>query len=131
MLMEWNLIAKILVGFFFFYYGVSNTFQRKTIIEMMLQKKIPFASAVFYLGVITQTICGMLIMCNQFLELSVSLLIVFDIVAVFVFPRFWTFEGELRRLNQIIFISNLTIVIGALILVADSNPLLFIIGFLS
>ena len=131
MLMEWNLIAKILVGFFFFYYGVSNTFQRKTIIEMMLQKKIPFASAVFYLGVITQTICGMLIMCNQFLELSVSLLIVFDIVAVFVFHRFWTFEGELRRLNQIIFISNLTIVIGALILVADSNPLLFIIGFLS
>jgi putative oxidoreductase len=131
MSLEWNLLAKMLVGFFFVYFGVSNSLQRKTIIEIMNQKKIPCASWLFYLGVFTQTICGMLIMFNQFLDISASILIIFDITAVFIFHRFWTFEGELRRLNQIIFITNLSVVIGALILVADSNPLLFIIGLIS
>lgn len=96
-----------------------------------MNQKIPCASWLFYLGVFTQTICGMLIMFNQFLDISASILIIFDITAVFIFHRFWTFEGELRRLNQIIFITNLSVVIGALILVADSNPLLFIIGLIS
>jgi putative oxidoreductase len=131
MSLELNLLAKMLIGFFFVYYGFSNCLQRKSIIDIMRQKKIPCASWVFYLGVITQTICGMLIMLNQFLDISASILIIFDIAAVFIFHRFWTFEGEIRRLNQIIFVSNLSVVIGALILVADSNPLLFIIGLIS
>jgi hypothetical protein len=40
MSLEWNLLAKMLVGFFFVYFGVSNSLQRKTIIEIMNQKKI-------------------------------------------------------------------------------------------
>ena len=131
MSLEWNVFAKMLIGFFFVYYGISNYLQRKNIIDMMIQKKIPCASCLFYLGIFTQTICGTLIMMNQELALAAIILIIFDIVAVFTFHRFWTFEGELRRLNQIIFISNLSIVIGALILVSDSNPLLFLIGLIS
>jgi putative oxidoreductase len=127
---EWNLIAKMLIGFFFVFFGVSNILQRKNIIELMQQKNIPFASLVFYLGCFTESVCGLLIMSNQFLEISASILIIFVITAVFIFHRFWTFEGELRRLNQIIFISNLSVVLGALILVANSHPFLFLIGFL-
>ena len=131
MFLDWNLLAKMLIGFFFVYYGVSNSLQRKGIIELMVQKKIPCASFAFYLGVLTQTICGMLIMLNQYLDVAASILIVFDIVAVLMFHHFWTFEGEIRRLNQIIFTSNLSVVIGALIFVADSNPLLFILRVIS
>ena len=121
-------IAHFLIGFFFIYFGFSNFQQRTIIIEIMSKKSVPFASLVFYLGILTQTLCGLLIILNTMVLFAAIILIIFDIVAVLLFHQFWTLEGELRRLNLIIFITNLTIVLGALIILIDPVQLLLIIG---
>ena len=121
-------IAHFLIGFFFIYFGFSNFLQRTTIIHVMSEKGIPLASLVFYLGIITQTLCGVLIIVNTMVLFAAIILIVFDIVAVLLFHQFWQLDGELRRLNLIIFITNLTVVLGSLIILIDPVQLLLIIG---
>lgn len=121
-------IAHFLIGFFFIYFGFSNFLQRTTIIDVMSEKGIPLASLVFYLGIITETLCGVLIIVNTMVLFAAIILIVFDIVAVLLFHQFWQYDGELRRLNLIIFITNLTVVLGSLIILIDPVQLLLIIG---
>ncbi len=121
-------IAHFLIGFFFIYFGFSNFQQRTAIIDVMSEKGVPLAGLVFYLGIITQTLCGLLIIINTLVLFAASILILFDIVAVLLFHQFWKLEGELRRLNLIIFITNLTVVLGALIILIDPVQLLLIIG---
>lgn len=120
-------IAHFLIGFFFIYFGFSNFQQRTIIIEIMSKKSVPFASLVFYLGILTQTLCGLLIILNTMVLFAAIILIIFDIVAVLLFHQFWTLEGELRRLNLIIFITNLTVVLGTLLILIDPAQLLLII----
>jgi len=93
----------------------------------MSKKSVPFASLVFYLGILTQTLCGLLIILNTMVLFAAIILIIFDIVAVLLFHQFWTLEGELRRLNLIIFITNLTVVLGTLLILIDPAQLLLII----
>ena len=109
------MISRFLIAFFFLVFGVLNVLSRQSIISAMHEKKIPFAPFVFYSGVFYQVFFSIAILCNFYTSVSALALILFDVIAIFIFHPFWTMQGELRRLNQIIFITNSTIVIGALL----------------
>jgi uncharacterized membrane protein YphA (DoxX/SURF4 family) len=109
-------LGRILVGFLFFFFGVWNILHRKSILEFMQQKNIPLAFPFLILGLAWQTLFGFYIVIGLWVQLSALMLIPFTIVSVFIFHAFWNFEGEIRRLNMILFIANLTGSLGGLIL---------------
>ena len=113
------MLARCLIAAFFMIFGVLNFQSRQSIIEVMRKKHIPFAAFVFYFGVMYQLILGVAIMINMYTSFAALGLLIFDVIAIFIFHPFWKMTGEIRRLNQIIFISNSTIVIGALLLLVD------------
>lgn len=109
------MIGCMLVGFFFLFFGVWNACHWTPTLAVMVQKKIPFASLLLALGIAVQSIAGIMLMVGFYINLAALVLIPFDIVAVLMFHPFWQFEGEVRRLNMIIFLANLTGVLGALL----------------
>jgi putative oxidoreductase len=109
-----------LVGFFFAFFGVWNTYHWRPTLAFMQQKKIPFSFPLLILGILIQTIAGLMLMLGIYIKLAALVLIPFDIIAVFIFHAFWNCKGEIRRLNMIIFITNLTASLGALLLLLNS-----------
>lgn len=114
------MLGRILIGFFFFFFGIWNAYHWKPTLSFMLQKKIPLSGPVLLFGILLQTIMGLMLMLGFYVKIAALLLIPFDIVAVFIFHAFWNFSGEIRRLNMIVFITNLTASLGALLLLLNT-----------
>lgn len=112
--------GRVLIGFFFLFFGVWNFMHWRPTLDFMHQRKIPVAKPFMFLGIIWQTLTGLLLILGMYIKLVALLLIPFDIVAVFIFHAFWTAEGEVRRLNMILFIANLTGTLGALLLLLNN-----------
>ena len=113
-------LGAFLVGFYFAFFGVWNACHWQATRDFMVTKKIPFSSFLLGLGIGLQTVAGGLLMTGFYMQLAAMLLIPFNIVAVFIFHAFWEHEGEIRRLNMIIFIANLTGTLGALCLLLNA-----------
>lgn len=113
-------IGRFLVGFFFFFFGFWNLYHWAPTLSYMRQKKIPFAFLLLALGILLQLITGLMLIIGLYVKIAALLLIVFDVFAVLIFHPFWNFEGEVRRLNTIIFVTNLTASLGALILLLNT-----------
>ncbi len=111
-----SLFPQFLIGFYFLFFGLWNGYHWKPTIEAMVSKKIPFASPLLAFGIFLQSIAGTAIILGIGIKIAAAVLIPFDLVAVFIFHNFWCMQGEIRRLNMIIFISNTTATLGALIL---------------
>ena len=114
------LIGRFLIGFFFFFFGFWNLCHWTPTLSYMQQKKIPFAFFLLAIGILMEIITGLMLIIGIYVKLAALLLIIFDVFAVLIFHPFWTLEGEVRRLNTIIFITNLTASLGALILLLNS-----------
>lgn len=109
------LSGRILIGFYFFFFTFWNFYHRKAAISAI---PLPLPHVIFTMGLFIQFVTGMCIMIGIFTAPSALILVVFDVVATFIFHRFWIMEeGPVRTLNTIIFIGNLTVTLGALLLV--------------
>jgi putative oxidoreductase len=113
------LIARVLVGFFFVFFGVWNLRHWQPTLNFMRQKKLPFAAFLLSFGILLQSIAGILIISGWYVPLASLALIPFVLISVFIFHAFWTFEGEARLLNMIIFITNLCSTLAALLLLIN------------
>jgi len=114
--MNTYILGRILIGFLFFFFGIWNTLHRKPILEFMQQKKIPLAFPFLILGLAWETLFGFYIIIGLWVQFSALMLIPFTIVSVFIFHAFWNFDGQVRSLNMTLFIANLTVTLGALLL---------------
>jgi putative oxidoreductase len=108
-------LGCILIGFYFAFFGVWNSYHWKPTLAVMMQKKIPYAKFLLGLGILIQTITGLMILLDLYSNIAALILIPFNLSAVFMFHPFWTFEGEIRRLNMIVFIANLTATMSSLL----------------
>lgn len=109
-------VGRILVGFYFTFFGVWNVCHWVPTLNFMLQKKLPFARFLLGFGIGVQSITGLMLIFGFYAQIAAFILIPFDIVSVFIFHAFWNFDGEIRRLNMIIFIANITATLSALLL---------------
>lgn len=117
-----TVLGRVLIGFYFFFFVFWNTYHRKAALAVMQEQHLPFAPVLLAGGIIMQGCTGLLIIFAQFTAIAAALLIIFDIFATFIFHRFWTIEeGPARTLNTIIFTGNLTITLGALLLLVGSG----------
>jgi uncharacterized membrane protein YphA (DoxX/SURF4 family) len=113
-------LSHILIGFYFTFFGVWNIYHWKPITEVMLQKKLPSPLLLLSIAIGWQIICGAMIMVGFFVKLAALLLIPFTLMIVFMLHSFWDFKGELRKQHMALFITNLTISLGALILLLSN-----------
>ncbi|MDF1645609.1 MAG: DoxX family protein [Legionellaceae bacterium] len=112
-------LGAFLIGFYFAFFGVWNAWHWQATRDFMVTRNIPLPSILLTLGIFIQSIAGCLLMIGIYVQIAAIVLIPFNLIAVFIFHAFWMHEGELRRLNMIIFIANLTATLGALLLLLN------------
>lgn len=113
-------LAHVLTGFYFAFYGFWNLYHWRPIMENMIQKNIPLPFLVLSCGIFWQTVAGFLIMFGFYVKLAALVLIPFTVISVFIFHPFWSHRGEQRALNLNIFIANLTVSLSALLLLLNN-----------
>jgi uncharacterized membrane protein YphA (DoxX/SURF4 family) len=111
-----NLLAHFLIGFYFTFFGFWNIYHWAPISEVLLKRKIPSPLFILSIAIAWQIIFGIMIICNVLVSIAALLLIPFTIFIVFILHPFWTFTGELKKQHMALFITNLTISLGALLL---------------
>jgi len=120
---EWILRgAEILIGLFYFGFVIANARSSGPIIESLRTRLLPLPQLLFWAGVATQSIAGLLLMLGYYPALMAALLIPFTMIASIIFHAFWSMEGEARLLNRIIFICNYTCVQASLLMVTCLEP---------
>lgn len=110
------MMARSLIGFYFVFFGLWNIYHWTPILQVMIQKKIPLPLLILQTGICCQVVMGAMIMAGIYIQIAAGILIPFTIIAIFMFHPFWTFRGEALKLNFSIFIANLTVTVGALLL---------------
>jgi len=114
-------LAASLVGAFFLGFGLANARASTAIIDSLKNRSFVAPRLLFWLGVGTQSVAGAALLTGFYTAWMAGVLVVFTLVAPFIFHNFWTMEGEARFLNRIIFICDYTCVLAALILIASSD----------
>jgi putative oxidoreductase len=114
--------AEILIGLFYSGFGIANARSSGPIIESLRTRHLPLPQLLFWAGVATQSIAGLLLMLDYHPGLAAAVLIPFTLIASIVFHDFWSMEGEAHVLNRIIFICNYTCVLAALLMVTFLEP---------
>lgn len=110
-------LARVLIAVLFLYAAVCNTRAWKGLRTVMRQKKIPFAGFLVSIGIIFETIAAILIILGIYIPIVALLLIPFTLVSILIYHDFWNKpEGEVRSLNQGLFVTHLTTTLSALIL---------------
>jgi putative oxidoreductase len=126
------MIAHVLIGFYFAFFGFWNVYHWRPITEEMLQRNIPQPFLILSAGIFWQTVTGFMIMFSIYVKLAALLLIPFTIMSVFIFHPFWNYRGEHRRLNFSFFMANLTMSVSALLLLLTNiTPLTRLADLLS
>jgi putative oxidoreductase len=115
------IIAHALIGFYFAFFGFWNIYHWRPILVVMNEKNIPLPQFILSIGIAVQVTAGFLIMFSSVMKLSAFILLPFTIIAVCMFHPFWNYKGEHRVLNFTIFSINMTVTIGALLLLMSSN----------
>ena len=114
--------AEILIGLFYLGFGIANARSSGAIIESLGSRMLPLPQLLFWAGVATQSIAGLLLIIGYHTALTGAVLIPFTLIASIIFHAFWAMEGEARVLNRIIFICNYTCVLASLLMVASLEP---------
>lgn len=125
-------LAHFLIGLYFVIYGILNIYQWRPNLEKMAQKNIPHSYFFLSIGIVWQFVAGLLIMIGFFVKLAALSLIPFTFIAVFIYHDFWNHTHELRRESMNMFIINMTVVLGALILLLNTvTPVTQLADFLT
>src|SRR5579883_1728292 len=111
-----TLLAHLRIGLYFAFLGCWNIYHWVPLLAVMAKKGIPHPYLVLPTGISLQIIAGVMIIFNIFPKLAAFLLIFPTIITMFIFHPFWQFQGETRALNFTIFVANMTVVLGALVL---------------
>jgi len=114
-----QMLSHLLIGSFFVFFGFWNIYHWSPIVQVMIQTRIPMPWLMLAIGIAWQVVAGFLIILGIFVKLAALSLIPFTIIAVFMFHPFWKHRGEQRVLYLTIFVTNLTIALGALLLLIN------------
>ena len=110
------ILGHLLIGLYFAFLGCWNIYHWVPILKVLAERGTPHPYFVLPVGIAIQIITGVMIMFGILIPIAALVLIPSTIVIICIFHPFWHFKGESRMLNFTIFISNLTVTLGALIL---------------
>lgn len=110
------ILSHVLIGGYFAFLGCWNIYHWAPILKVMSDRGIPHPYFALSIGIGIQTITGFMIAFGTFVPIASLILIPSTILAMWLFHPFWHFKGETRALNFAIFMANMTVTLGALIL---------------
>lgn len=109
-------LGHFLIGFYFVFFGVWNIYHWYTILEVMAKRGIPHPYLFLSIGIVWQFIAGVMIMFDIYIKLAAFSLIPFTIIAVCFLHPFWRCSVENRKHDLIMFITNITVTLGSLLI---------------
>lgn len=118
-----QLLAHYLIGFYFIFFGFWNIYHWTSITEVMIKRNLPSPFFLLSIAIGLQVIAGFMILSNTGVTLASTVLILFTLFIVFILHPFWYFTGELRKQHMASFVTNLTVTLGALILLATASKI--------
>ena len=110
-----------LVGFYFTFFGLWNIFHWKSIIDVITRKKLPSPILLLSIAIGWQVICGVMIMFGIATKAAAIALIPFVLFTIFLLHPFWKFSGTIKKQHMALFVTNCTMVMGAIILLIANN----------
>ncbi len=110
------IVAHVLIGYYFVFFGFWNIYHWVPMTETMIQHKFrcPFLLLSFIIGF--QIIMGVMLMFGILIKLTALTLIPFIIAIVMLLHPFWKYKGELKKQHMALFVTNLTMCLGAMLL---------------
>lgn len=114
--------AYLLIGMYYVFFAFWNIYHWRPLIETLLQRHIPHPFFLLPVTIVLQSVLGFMIIFGLFVKIAAFILIPFTFISILIFHPFWKFHGELRKLNFSIFITNLTMCLGALLLLILVSP---------
>lgn len=113
------MIAHSLIGLYFIYFGIWNIYAWAPTIEVMVEKNIPYPFFILSIGIAWQVIAGGMIFFGFLIPVAAIALIPFTIISAFMFHPYWKYRGKLHIESLAVFVANMTITLGVLILLAS------------
>lgn len=110
------MLAHLLIGFYFVFFAFWNIYHWSPLLGAMTEANLPHPYLLLPIGIGWQFTAGLLIILGIWIKLAALSLIIFTLIAVFIFHPFWKHKGNLYALNLTVFMANLTIGVGALLL---------------
>ncbi len=86
--------------------------------QSLFDQILPLAPTLLVIGTIAELVGGLLILLGIQVRLGAFILFLFMIPTTILFHNFWTLQGSERELQMIMFMKNLSILGGTLILLA-------------
>ncbi len=109
-------LAHSLIGCYFVFFGFWNIYHWAPMTKTMVDHQLPwpFLTLSFIIGF--QIIAGVMLVFGILVKLTALILIPFVLAIVLLLHPFWKFKGELRKQHMALFVTNLTMCLGALLL---------------
>jgi len=117
-------LAHVLVAICFIVIGIINFFRRADVHEEMRGFGVPMPEIALPIGLLSQWLGSLLVLFDYYAGIGAIILIVFTIVASFIFLRWWKIkDNPFRRIHLVIGIFTNFAVIAALLLIVEINGL--------
>lgn len=109
--------GRSLIGLYFVFFGLWNIKNWRPTLDCMIQKKLPAPQVLLIAGIGCELLFGLFLILGFGVQLAAMMLTLFTLISICIFHGFWNLEnGEIRRLNMIIFVTNVTMTLGGLLL---------------
>jgi len=114
------ILAHLFIGFYFTFFGFWNMYHWVPMTEVMIQRRLPCPFFLLSAIITWQIIAGVMLMFGILPKLAALTLIPFVFFMVFILHPFWKFKGEIKKQHMALFITNLTLGLGALVLLLNT-----------
>ncbi len=115
------LSGRILLSLIFVMSGFSKIPGWENTLGYMASKGMPMTQFFLFMAIVIEIAGGLSLLMGYKTRVGASLLIVFLIPATLIFHNFWTLTGMEQQMQMIMFMKNLAI-IGGLLVVAGFGP---------
>jgi uncharacterized membrane protein YphA (DoxX/SURF4 family) len=116
-------IGCIVLGGYFIFCGILNFFSWKIDLTVLVTHHFFLPNIALWIATIAQIILGFLLMIPHYQKISAVLLILFTLTVAPVFLDFWNQAGPEKMNSFIIFLGDIAIIAGLLIVTGSDQQL--------
>ena len=115
-----EIVAHAMIAFLFLYRGITALPDFNDHVNRFRNLKVPVPRLVLVGGFATMLIGGVAVLLDYQASISAGMLIVFTIMANFMYHHFWTMtDPQLRRTHTWIFCNNIAVMGGLVMVIAS------------
>lgn len=115
------LVGRVLLGILFLLSGINKLMGPGGTAGFIASKGLPMADVLVWIVIAVEIVGGLMLITGYKSWLAALGLVVFTLAATVIFHNFWALEGQAKTIQQILFMKNLAI-IGGLLLLAHFGP---------